>query len=76
LNIRKILVAVNGSDPSLNARTYAIDLGKRFNVELIALLVIYPMYSQYETALSPRPARLEEVTRKEIILIDIITVQI
>ena len=63
--IRKILVAIDGSDPSYNASTYAIDLAKRNDAELIALHVIYPMYSQYETALSPRPARLKEVTRKE-----------
>jgi nucleotide-binding universal stress UspA family protein len=65
LPIRKILVAVDGSDPSFNASTYAIDLAKRNDAELIALHVIHPIYSQYETALSPRPARLEEVTKKE-----------
>jgi nucleotide-binding universal stress UspA family protein len=65
LSTRRILVAVDGSDPSFNASTYAIDLVKRNDAELIALHVIYPMYSPYETAFSPRPARLEEVTRKE-----------
>ena len=65
MSIRRILVAVDGSDPSFNASNHAIDLAKRNDAELIALHVIYPMYSQYETAFSPRPARLEEVTRKE-----------
>ena len=63
--IKKILVAVDGSDPSFNASTYAIELAKRFDAELIALHVIYPIYSQIEIALSPRAVRLEEVTRKE-----------
>jgi nucleotide-binding universal stress UspA family protein len=65
LTIRKILAAVDGSDPSFNASTYAIDLAKINDAELIVLQVIYPMYTQYEIALSPRPARLEEVTTKE-----------
>ena len=65
MSIKRILVGVDGSGPSFNASTYAIDLAKRNDAELIALHVIYPMYSQYETAFSPRPARLEEVTRKE-----------
>jgi nucleotide-binding universal stress UspA family protein len=65
LPIKRILVAVDGSLPSFNASTHAIDLAKRNDAELIALHVIYPMYSQFETALSPRPARLEEVTTKE-----------
>ena len=66
MSIKRILVGVDGSDPSFNASTYAIDLAKRNDAELIALHVIYLMYSQYETAFSPRPARLEEeVTRKE-----------
>ena len=64
MSIKRILVGVDGSDPSFDASTYAIDLAKRNDAELIALHVIYPMYSQYETAFSPRPARLE-VTRKE-----------
>lgn len=42
--VRKILVAVDGSDPSFNASTYAIDLSMRFDAELIALYVIDPTY--------------------------------
>lgn len=63
--LRRILVAVDGSNTSFNASTYAIDLAKRNDAELIALHVIYPTYSQYEAALSPRPERLQEVSRKE-----------
>lgn len=59
--IRKILVAVDGSNPSFNASTYAIDLAKRFEAELIALHVIDPRYSKLEIALSPRPGRFKEI---------------
>jgi nucleotide-binding universal stress UspA family protein len=65
LPLRRILVAVDGSNASFDASNYAIDLAKRNNAELIALHVVYPTYSQYEAALSPRPERLQEVTRKE-----------
>lgn len=58
--IRKILVAVDGSKPSLEASIQAIDLAKRFEAELIAIHVIDPRYSRLETALSPRPGRLKE----------------
>jgi nucleotide-binding universal stress UspA family protein len=40
LSIRKILVAVDGSNPSLNASTYAIDLAKRNEAELIVLYIV------------------------------------
>ncbi|HEY6949828.1 MAG TPA: universal stress protein, partial [Nitrososphaeraceae archaeon] len=65
MSLRRILVAVDGSDVSFNASKYAIDLAKTNGAELIALHVIYPTYSQYETVLSPRPERLQDVTRKE-----------
>lgn len=58
--IRKMLVAVDGSKPSLEASIQAIDLAKRFEAELIAIHVIDPRYSHLETALSPRPGRLKE----------------
>jgi nucleotide-binding universal stress UspA family protein len=63
--IRKILVAVDGSNPSFKASAHAIDLAKNFKAELIALHIIYPVYIPYEFALSQRTVRLEEVTRKE-----------
>lgn len=58
--IRKILVAIDGSKPSMDASIQAIDLAKKFEAELIAIHVIDPRYSQLETALSPRPGRLKE----------------
>lgn len=58
--IRKILVAVDGSKPSLEASIQAIDLAKRFEAELIAIHVIDPRYSHLEIILSPRPGRLKE----------------
>ncbi|HEY7226984.1 MAG TPA: universal stress protein [Nitrososphaeraceae archaeon] len=65
MSIKKIVVAVDGSKPSFNASTHAINLAKTLNAELIVLHVIYPTYTQYEIALSPRPVRLKEVSRKE-----------
>ncbi|TLX86992.1 MAG: universal stress protein, partial [Thaumarchaeota archaeon] len=35
--MRKILVALDGSNPSFNASTYAIDFAKRYDAELIVL---------------------------------------
>ena len=58
--IRKILVAIDGSRPSMDASIQAIDLAKKFEAELIAIHVIDPRYSHLETALSPRPGRLKE----------------
>ena len=58
--IRKILVAVDGSKPSMDASIQAIDLAKKFEAELIAIHVIDPRYSRLETALSPRPGKLKE----------------
>lgn len=62
--LRRILVAIDGSSASFNASKYAIDLARTNDAELIALHVIYPTYDQYQAALSPRPERLHEVTRK------------
>lgn len=62
--LRRILVAIDGSSASFNASKYAIDLARTNEAELIALHVIYPTYDQYQAALSPRPERLHEVTRK------------
>lgn len=45
--------------------THAINLAKTVNTELIVLHVIYPTYTRYDIALSPRPVRLEEVSRKQ-----------
>lgn len=62
--IRKILVAVDGSNPSLKASTNAIDLAKRLESELIVLHVIDPRYNELEIAISPRPGRFKEIAMK------------
>jgi nucleotide-binding universal stress UspA family protein len=64
LLIKRILVAVDGSNSSLNASDFAIDMAKRFESELIALYVIEPKYNELETAISPRPGRLKNVFTK------------
>ncbi len=40
-NLSKILVAVDGSDNSLKAADYAIEIAKRHNAELVALNVVF-----------------------------------
>jgi nucleotide-binding universal stress UspA family protein len=64
LHIRRILVAVDGSNPSLNASTFAIDIAKRYDAELIVLHVIDPRYRELEIAISPRPGRFKEIEKK------------
>lgn len=61
---QKILVAVDGSNPSFNASTFAIDLAKRFDAELIVLHVIDPRYKELEIAISPRPGRFKEIEKR------------
>ena len=62
--IRRILIAIDGSDPSFNASTFAIDLAKRFEAELMVLHVIDPRYKELEIALSPRPGRFKEIATR------------
>lgn len=64
MHIRRILVAVDGSNPSLNASTFAIDIAKRYDAELIVLHVIDPRYRELEIAISPRPGRFKEIEKK------------
>ena len=64
MHIRRILVAVDGSNPSLNASTFAIDIAKRYDAELIVLHVIDPRYRELESAISPRPGRFKEIEKK------------
>ena len=67
---RKLLVAIDGSVQSFRASDYAIDLARKIGAELIVLHVnyqpIYPVYSPYESLISPPPpARREEDTPEE-----------
>lgn len=59
--IRKILPALDGSEPSPEASVHPTGLAKRFQATLIAIHVIDPKYRHLETAVSPRPGRFEEI---------------
>ena len=64
MTIQRILVAVDGSKPSIDAGTQAIDIAKRFDVELIALYVVSPdvRYNYLEDVITPRlPKALKDV---------------
>lgn len=61
---RRILVAVDGSRPSIDASSQAIDLAKSLNAELIALYVVSPdvRYDFLEDTITPRlPGALKDV---------------
>jgi nucleotide-binding universal stress UspA family protein len=62
IDIKKILVAVDGSKPSLNAGNEAIDVAKKYQAELIALYVIpsdirYDQVDGVDTPGIPRPVK-------------------
>lgn len=62
--IRRVLVAVDGSKPSVDASDQAIDLAKRYGAELIVLYVISPdtRYNYLEDVITPRlPRALKDV---------------
>ncbi|MGB8573651.1 MAG: universal stress protein [Nitrososphaeraceae archaeon] len=59
--IRKVLVAVDGSIPSLNASSYAIDLAKKFDAELTILYVISSDLRYTVEDMSPVPKALKQV---------------
>jgi nucleotide-binding universal stress UspA family protein len=64
LAIRRVLVAVDGSKPSVDASDQAIDLAKRYGAELIVLYVISPdtRYNYLEDVITPRlPRALKDV---------------
>ena len=42
MNIRRILVAVDGSDASIDASNYAIDMAKRLEANLTVLFIVSP----------------------------------
>lgn len=64
MNIRRILIAVDGSNSSFNASTFAIDMAKSFEAELIVLHVIDPRYKELEMAISPRPGKFREIATR------------
>ena len=64
MTIQRILVAVDGSKPSLNASSQAIDIAKKLDAELIAINVISPdiRYNYLEDTITPRlPRALKNV---------------
>jgi nucleotide-binding universal stress UspA family protein len=62
LVIRKILVAVDGSNPSFKAGDYAIDLAKKHDAELIVLYIVSPVpSSQFEFANIGRMREIEKM---------------
>jgi nucleotide-binding universal stress UspA family protein len=64
LAIRRVLVAVDGSKPSIDASDQAIDIAKRYDAELIVLYVISPdtRYNYLEDVITPRlPRAMKEV---------------
>ena len=63
LPISKVLVAVDGSKPSLNASNYAIDFASKNEAELVVLCIVSPVtYSQFEYA---NVGRLREIEKAE-----------
>jgi nucleotide-binding universal stress UspA family protein len=64
LAIRRILVAVDGSRPSMDASIQAIDIAKRYDAELIALYVVSQdiRYNYLEDVITPKlPRALKDV---------------
>ena len=66
MSIRKILVALDGSNPPFNASTYAIDFAKRYDAELIVLSIVSPIpYSQFEYANIGRMKEIETIEKEK-----------
>ncbi|MGI0034077.1 MAG: universal stress protein [Nitrososphaeraceae archaeon] len=64
MTIRRILVAVDGSKPSVDASVQAIDISKRFDAEMTAIYVVSPdvRYNYLEDTITPRlPRALKDV---------------
>jgi len=64
LHIRRILVPVDGSKPSIDASVQAIDIAKYLDAELIALYIVSPdiRYDYMEDIITPRlPRALKDV---------------
>ena len=66
MSIRKILVAVDGSKPSFRASTYAIDLAKTYDAELIILDIVSPIiYGHFEYANIERMQETERIEKEK-----------
>jgi len=66
LSIKKILVAVDGSDPSFDASDYAIELAKNNNAELIVLFIVSSApSSDFDYANVGRGKEIEAVESEE-----------
>ncbi|MDW0194326.1 MAG: universal stress protein [Nitrososphaeraceae archaeon] len=64
MTVRRILVAVDGSKPSIDAVTQALDIAKKLGAELIALYVVSPdiRYHYLEDTITPKlPEALKDV---------------
>ena len=61
----KILVAVDGSEQSMQAADYAIELAKKYNVQLIALTVSHIPLSSY--GFGSRPDTINHEREKEML---------
>lgn len=65
--ISKILVAIDGSDQSIKAAEYAIDIAKRYSAQLIALTVFDISKVRYSSSafIAPPMHALEEIERMQ-----------
>ena len=63
----KILVAIDGSDQSIKAAEYAIDIAKRYSAQLIALTVFDISKVRYSSSafIAPPVHALEEIERMQ-----------
>jgi nucleotide-binding universal stress UspA family protein len=66
LTISRILVAVDGSEASINASNYAIDMAKRFNANLTVLYAVSPAaYMDFGYANVGRMKGIESIEKKQ-----------
>ena len=63
--IRRILVAVDGSDDSINASNYAIDMAKKFEASLTVLFIVAPaVYIDFGYANVGTTSEIESTKKK------------
>ena len=66
MTVKKILVAVDGSDASINASNTAIDMAKKFDASLTALYIISPTaYMDLGYATVGRMKAIEDNEKKQ-----------